>query len=1088
MRSLHEKLAKKYEVLDLLGEGATSAAYKARRLTDGELCVLKVFLKPLDADEGRLRFDRECKALARLDHPHIVKMLEWGVIDDVSYLALQYVQCETLADRLKKSKIPWREAVAMTATLSEALHYTHTQGMVHRDIKPQNILLLKDGSPMLIDFGLVKSGHMATHQTATGVVLGTPSYMAPELFGTEKASVSTDIYALGVVLYQLLAGKAPYSGSLESILKAKFKNPPLLPHRPGDEVFPKSLAALVTQLIEPKAVNRYSGSAKDLAKGLRQILNIKIETSALTTKRALKSADELGAKKARWPYVLFLLLLILLVAFFSGQSNEKLSANWSLAKLGRYAKENDSLRDLAPKKACHVEVLGRLLRAQLQLGKDECVAALETLKPLLASGRLEIVRRSGELTKMAIKAVEGAAREDLGQAEEGDVILYGLTIGKKRENQKKKTLELIDEHFLTLSKRRKTVAILRCLLSDLKRMDMDYVAFGQAAVPLLEESKKLRESPLHPHAKLRDKTIGFAPLMALWTALVHSSSLSWQQSEQPWRQLLAEVRRLPKFPRVSLFRNTAFTELCRVPFPHKLAAPLADFYKVLLKQQNSNADLRHGARLGWQNCFSTLHFYDPQRPVDYEQLKQESVDKQLLHRNLPFNMLSPKLLFHWIMYRGGCTLKRTAQSLQHLAPLEEKIYDHPGVIYGFLQVSLYLASYNDESFTKTLVHTLRKRLQKQNNPEIKALLQATLIAIAAEHANLPAVDELDDGKLARFGHRARQFQWLDKEVLPSDLSDLEVGLLLLLTGRSEGGQQPPKIVQQAMKRLLKNWSQRKMGIPWLPRFLPILWTCGEWRQRELLHSLAREVTETRTAEQRLFALSVRCYLGFDVYLEYVQALPTLREGISPKRLALFDQEQFFTLYRTRSVADNWFGSPTRSAEAANLMLSALLNSGEKASKDNVMVWLNMTLLLSGIVEYMDSVTANNLRKGVAGFTRENKAPIVCDIGRLAVPIADSISEELLPNGLAMLLRLNRVRIHHYARRESGNAAKILDTCSAVDVPTVYRWFYWLWMLRLSVDGNGSPARNAELCEIAKSQDYADTGEILRVYVKAALRK
>jgi serine/threonine protein kinase len=1088
MRSLHEKLAKKYEVLDLLGEGATSAAYKALRLSDSELCVLKVFLKPLNADEGRLRFDRECKALARLDHPNIVKMLEWGVIDDVSYLALQYVQCETLAGRLKKSKIPWRQAVAMTATLAEALHYTHKKGMVHRDIKPQNILLLKDGSPMLIDFGLVKSGHMATHQTATGVVLGTPSYMAPELFGTEKASVSTDIYALGVVLYQLLAGKVPYSGSLENILKAKFKNPPMLPHRPGDEVFPRSLDALVAQLIEPKASNRYSGSAKDLANGLNQLLKVKTEKAVLPTKRAQQPNNELGSKRAYWPLALVLPFLIIFFVFFFGQSEEQLSAEWSLAKLGRYAKENDSLRDLAPKKACHVEVLGRLLRARLQIGKDECLAALETLKPLLASGRLEIVKRSDKLTKMAVKAVEGAAREDIGQAEEGDVLLFGLTLGKKRKVQKEQTLQLINEHFLTLSKRRRIVAKLRCLLADLQRMAIDIKAFVKDALPLLEESKQFGdESTIHRHAKLQAFADEVVPLVTLWTALVHSSSLPWQQSEPPWRMLLTEVKRLQKFPRISIFEKSASKQLSFVPFPNTLAAPLAEFYKVLLKQQNSNADFRHGARLGWQNCFSTYHFYNPQLSVNYEQLKHDCLDKQLLPRKVPLNLLPPKLLFHWIMYRAGCTLKRTAQALPHLAALDKEIYDHPGVVHTFLQVTLHLSSYGDDNFTKALINTLRKQLPKQKHPELKALLKATLIALAAEQMKLPQVDELNDGKLAPLGYAAKQFPWLEG-VLPKELSDQEVGLLILLPGRRKGGQQPPKTVQLAMKRLVENWSTRRLGLPWIPRFLPILWTSGEWRQKELARQLISAVPVAKTAQQRLFALSLRCYQDADSYFDYTQSLPALRKGIATRRLALFDQEQYFSLYRTRSLAKDYFGSTARSAEAASSMLLALKDSGEIASKENVMVWLNITLLLSDVVEYMDCLTPNNLRQGIAGFTRKNKAPVVCDFGRLAVPIASSIPEELLPKGLVMLLRLHRVRLHHYARRESGNAAKILATCSAEEVPAVYRWFYWLWMLRLSVDGNGSPLRNTELNKIAKSQDYANTSAVLRVYMKAALRK
>ena len=1089
MGSINEKLAKKYELLELLGEGATSAAYKAKRLSDGRLCVLKVFLKPLAEHEGHIRFDRECKALARLSHPNIVKMLEWGVVDGLPYLALEHMECQTLADFSSKGRMAWRKAVELVATMARALDYTHRQGMVHRDVKPQNILLLKDGSPMLIDFGLVRSGQMATYQTATGVVLGTPTYMAPELFGTEKATASSDIYALGIVLYELLSGSSPFTGSLEKTMKAKFKSPPPLPQRPGDEVIPKALTVLLMQLIESKPVNRYSGSGADLANALEQLLEGRYEKSALTTKKA-GEGDKKGRSRTYWGLALLIpLLLVLMQQLLGTTANEELSAQWPLAKLGRYAQKNDSLNDLGPKKGCHVEIIGRLLRAKLQLQKDDGGAALKTLHPLLNDGRLGVVENQDELLKMAIKAVEGSARKDLGAAEEGDVLLLSLMRGKKRKSQDEKTLSLIMGHMLTLSKKRRLVAEMRCLLAERQRVAIDDEQFVKEAVPLLEESKEFgEESVVHTHAKLSAFKSKVIPLLVVWSALVYSNSSTFREGAEPWRLLLAEVKRLKEFPRVSLFNDSAFKQLSLVPFPSELAPSLVKFYEMLLRQQNSNANFRHGARLGWQNAYATLCFFKEGKTLDFEELKKECMDKQLLHRNLPFNLLPPRMLHGWIMYRSGCTMKRPKQSWPSLGVLDEKIFDFPGVIAAYLQVTLHLCSFGDEDFFQKAIHSLRKQLFEQKHPETKALIRATLVAIAAERSELPILTVLNDGKLTRFGHMARQFAWLDEKVLPRQLSDLEVGLLLLLTGRGKEGKQPDGTVQSAMARLLKSWSERKLGLPWMLRSLPILWTCGEWQDKALISLLSKVVSEPKSEEERLFILSTRCYQGPEGYFDFVEKLPNLRKGISLNRLAFFDQEQFFNLYRTRSLATQHFGSPTRASEAACAMLSVLLKSGEKANKDNVMVWLNMTLLLSEIVEYMDCITANNLRRGMAGFTRENKYPIVCMFARMALPIADSIPERDLPKGLAILLRLHRVRLHHYAHCEQPTAARILASFSPEDVPLVYRWFYWLWKLRLSVDGNGSREENLRISGIAKSLDYADTEEVLRVYMKAALRK
>src|SRR5262249_20669029 len=161
------------------------------------------------------RFRREAEAVARLQHPHVVQIFEVGQVNGRPFFSMEYVAGGSLAETLARQPPSPREAAELTATLALAMQAAHQRGIVHRDLKPSNVLLTADGTPKIADFGLAKRLDDETAHTHTGEVLGTPSYMAPEQAEGHKDRIgpATDVYALGAILYELLAGRPPFQGA-----------------------------------------------------------------------------------------------------------------------------------------------------------------------------------------------------------------------------------------------------------------------------------------------------------------------------------------------------------------------------------------------------------------------------------------------------------------------------------------------------------------------------------------------------------------------------------------------------------------------------------------------------------------------------------------------------------------------------------------------------------------------------------------------------------------------------------------------------------------------------------------------------------
>jgi len=252
----------RYHILEQLGEGGMATVYKAfdtRLEREVALKVIRTEQFPPAALERILkRFEREAKALARLSHLHIIKVIDYGEHNGAPYLVMEYLPGGTLKERMGKP-IAWQEAVRLLLPVAQALESAHEAGLVHRDVKPSNILLTNKGQPMLTDFGIAKilESEDATALTGTGMGVGTPEYMAPEQW-KGQTSPQSDIYSLGVVFYEMVTGRKPYSADTPAAILLKQATEPL--PRPADFArdLPEAVEKVLFKALARQPEDRYA--------------------------------------------------------------------------------------------------------------------------------------------------------------------------------------------------------------------------------------------------------------------------------------------------------------------------------------------------------------------------------------------------------------------------------------------------------------------------------------------------------------------------------------------------------------------------------------------------------------------------------------------------------------------------------------------------------------------------------------------------------------------------------------------------------------------------------------------------------------
>jgi serine/threonine-protein kinase len=253
-----EQIAERYEVEELVGHGGMSSVYKARDSLLERYVALKILHEQYSADDDFVeRFKREARSVAQLQHPNIVTVIDRGEADGRQFIVFEYIDGENLKEHVvRKGRLPIQEALEIAVEVARGLAFAHQNGIIHRDVKPQNVLLNGDGQAKVTDFGIARTLDV-DGMTQTGTVLGTSNYIAPEQASGRRVDAHSDVYALGAVLYELLAGEVPFPGEsfVAVALKHVHEPPPNLLDVRKD--VPARVAAAVDRALEKDPEQRF---------------------------------------------------------------------------------------------------------------------------------------------------------------------------------------------------------------------------------------------------------------------------------------------------------------------------------------------------------------------------------------------------------------------------------------------------------------------------------------------------------------------------------------------------------------------------------------------------------------------------------------------------------------------------------------------------------------------------------------------------------------------------------------------------------------------------------------------------------------
>ena len=286
-----------YEIVSPIGAGGMGEVYRARDTRLNRTVAIKIVLPSyLDSEAARKRFSHEARALSSLNHPYICALYDVGHQNGIDYLVMEYLDGETLAQTLKNGRLPLDQALRFAIEIAEALDQAHRHGVIHRDLKPGNIMVTRDGHVKILDFGLAKQRRPAAESatlslTEQGTVVGTAGYMSPEQVRGEELDQGSDLFSFGVILYEMLSGKQAFAGgSSVEVMNAVLKEEP--PELPAS--VPPALARIVRRCLEKEPARRFQ-SAADLGFALESSSLSPVRTEPPRRRGWLKWAALLAA-------------------------------------------------------------------------------------------------------------------------------------------------------------------------------------------------------------------------------------------------------------------------------------------------------------------------------------------------------------------------------------------------------------------------------------------------------------------------------------------------------------------------------------------------------------------------------------------------------------------------------------------------------------------------------------------------------------------------------------------------------------------------------------------------------------------------
>ncbi|HND22663.1 MAG TPA: serine/threonine-protein kinase, partial [Acidobacteriota bacterium] len=258
-------LLEKYTILKLIGQGGMARVYQARHIDLGIFVAVKVLKSAFTQDPSLFeRFKREAQTAASLDHPNSVRVFDYGVQGTACYLVMEYLEGESLRQRLKaRRRMPLGEVLVFLEQVCPALSYVHRKGVIHRDLKPDNIFFAhQDGKEIvkILDFGIAKPSTIAETLTNPDLICGTPHYMSPEQCVGDHITLSSDLYSLGVILYEMLAGVRPFEADATLTVMYAHVNLPVPELSQRCPEIPQSVSNLVARLMSKKPHDRFSSA------------------------------------------------------------------------------------------------------------------------------------------------------------------------------------------------------------------------------------------------------------------------------------------------------------------------------------------------------------------------------------------------------------------------------------------------------------------------------------------------------------------------------------------------------------------------------------------------------------------------------------------------------------------------------------------------------------------------------------------------------------------------------------------------------------------------------------------------------------